>query len=337
KEMYLYSPTVKRHDGKIVCSNDFLNFEVGDWVIFNVLIHTTHHEVYIGGKKWPDPFTTRIKFDSPIVEVRACMYPVDQYSAISCRQQTQRCWSPDLGDLFIDAQLLRSAQLPYVAQFQNDREKLYYVTASYHKASIFNDFYGDADDARLVYWRIEHIREPVNDDAGVADWSLCPWRRDVKKYLDEKKERKSESENDASWNVVPPWYIRSSRVLTNDMICTWEEEAKRNQSRSQTRKWWGIPVIFKNGVQLDKHPQELFNILKEEWNKMEEKTKANFTDDSLRSKYSWKKVMSYDGEMLEPGSQLPPVSNRNKKKKNMDYGEDERMELVQDSAGLFMN
>ncbi|GMR41965.1 hypothetical protein PMAYCL1PPCAC_12160, partial [Pristionchus mayeri] len=335
KEMYIYSPTVKRHDGRIVCSSDFLNFEVGEWILFNVQVHHNKDEVYVGGKKWgPDPYPTGIQFDFPRVKVRACVYPDCVYASVTSRQQTIRCFSPDLGDLFIDITTIRQNQHnSIIQQFSKDHGRLYYVTADYHfNASVFHDMYEGPEDQRAnedmerkVYWRVYSVEGLVGEE-GAADYALIPWRSHVWKYLEKKR-----GMNDWS-NGVPPWYIRSARLLTFDMIRTWEEEVKKSQDKGD-EKDHPVPVVTKEGKQVDVHVSDIFTDMKE---KQKEREVATQLEDhhgtSEQSKYSWKPVLSYDGKMLEPGSQLPPVSMLKKQKVPSD-----RVELVQDSAGLFMN
>ncbi|GMS89100.1 hypothetical protein PENTCL1PPCAC_11275, partial [Pristionchus entomophagus] len=333
KEMYLYSPTVRRDDGKLVCSNDFLNFEVGDWILFNVLVQSTNkQEVYIGGKKWSEKYLeTGMQFDCPkLRKVRACMYPKDRYSALISRQATYRCWSPDLGDLFIDAQTL-GARDQLTQSFMSGKEMLFYVIASYHfNASIFHDVVLGPDFEKRVYWRIDKIDAIVDERMNpedVGDLALIPWRDHVDKYLEKKRNIENMS------NSVPPWYIRSTRFLTHDMIKTWEEEAKRMHEHFD-EKSCPLPIVVKQDGKAEvQHPSEVFERLKKIKKNEEDQTQLIGGDgNAVKSIHSWKKVMSFDGQMLEPGSQLPPVSNMKKQKIAA-----ERVELVQDSAGLFMN
>uniref|UniRef100_A0A2A6BJE9 Uncharacterized protein n=1 Tax=Pristionchus pacificus TaxID=54126 RepID=A0A2A6BJE9_PRIPA len=346
KEMYLYSPTVKRHDGRIVCSNDFLNFEVGDWILFHVIVQSDKQEVYIGGKKMATPlYKTAIMFDYPrmtkercnlsqnyaYVKVRACIYPESAFNALVSRQQTHRCWSPDLGDLFIDTgKSSRPAkqtheQIQLINTFMRDTTKLYYVTADYHfNASIFQDL-GGPEEEKKVYWRIETVEGVVENPKHVHGWNHVPWGQEVAKYL----EKKREEEHNFS-NGVPPWYIRSTRVLTHNMLETWEEEVKTCYGKHD-EKDHPVPDAYDEfGVRKPLHPSEVFKELKAKQKKKEEATQLVDPSSQLISKNSWKKVMSFDGQMLEPGSQLPPVSVKKPKAPRP-------VELVQDSAGLFMN
>ncbi|GMT18956.1 hypothetical protein PFISCL1PPCAC_10253 [Pristionchus fissidentatus] len=324
KEMYLYSPTVRRSNGKIVCSSDFFNFEVGEWIYFTV----DRKEAYCGGMKCSDPYQTGVRFDFPQIKVRACMYPSD-YTSIVCRQQTRRCWSPDLGDLCIDPSTLRypRGDAKIMHEFETNTSGLYYVTASYSiNASIFNDCYFPDNECH-IYWNISSVEGKVLDMEDIVDYALVPWRRIVADYLSLKYDQNKDTSN-----AVPPWYIRSPRILSDDMVKVWEDECKNKYGLDDPPPCH-YPIRFQDGkvINVEKeHPEILFKHLKVN-RAMAHGIAGQEGQTTIEKSEPWKPLIGHDGKMLGPGSKLPPVSVKKKEPILT------RHELVQDSAGLFMS
>ncbi|CAI4226561.1 unnamed protein product [Auanema sp. JU1783] len=157
KKMYLYSKTIYRDSGKLVCSREWSDYKLGDWLYFN----TMDDENFFNSEKIESPIPTVVRPDSSVM-VEATLFLVPNFISHRVLNEKHKLWSPEIGLVYTDQSTLKKLRMR--------ENRMYKCWVSWSLSPIcFSP--GDMDPSHfsyepVIYWQLTHDNNEYMKDLG---------------------------------------------------------------------------------------------------------------------------------------------------------------------------